>query len=97
MNGYDDLRLGAAWLDLSQRTKIIATGEDGARLLHAMTTNHVAQLQPGTGCYAFFLSAQGRILSDVNLICLTIFCSTRSRKCAKNFSNIWMGSSSPTT
>ncbi len=69
MNGYDALRLGAAWLDLSQRQKIIATGEDRARLLHAMTTNHVEQLKPGTGCYAFFLGAQGRILSDVNLIC----------------------------
>lgn len=69
MNGYDALRAGAAWLDLSQRGKIIVTGEDRARLLHAMTTNHVEQLQPGSGCYAFFLTAQGRILSDVNLIC----------------------------
>lgn len=46
------------------------TGEDRARLLHAMTTNHVQQLTPGTGCYAYFLSAQGRILSDVNILCL---------------------------
>jgi folate-binding protein YgfZ len=69
MNGYEALRAGAAWLDLSQRAKIKATGEDRARLLHAMTTNHVEQLQPGTGCYAFFLSAQGRILSDVSIIC----------------------------
>ena len=34
-----------------------------------MTTNHVEQLQPGEGCYAFFLNAQGRILGDVNLLC----------------------------
>ena len=34
-----------------------------------MTTNHVQQLEPGGGCYAFFLNAQGRILSDVNLLC----------------------------
>ena len=33
-----------------------------------MTTNHVQQLQPGTGCYAFFLNAQGHILADVNLL-----------------------------
>jgi len=34
-----------------------------------MTTNHIQQLTPGTGCYAFFLSAQGRILSDANILC----------------------------
>ncbi|MEO8130308.1 MAG: glycine cleavage T C-terminal barrel domain-containing protein [Bryobacteraceae bacterium] len=67
---YQALRNGAAWIDLSGRGKIRASGEDRARLLHAMTTNHVQQLQPGQGCYAFFLSAQGRILSDVNLFCL---------------------------
>jgi len=67
--GYSALREHAAWLDLSGRGKIRANGEDGARLLHAMTTNQVETLQPGEGCYAFFLSAQGRILADVNLLC----------------------------
>ncbi len=67
--GYQALRSAVAWLDLSARGKIIATGEDRARLLHAMATNQVQQLQPGEGCYAFFLNAQGRILGDVNLFC----------------------------
>jgi len=67
--GYEALRAGAAWLDLSSRGKIIATGDDRARLLHAMLTNHIQQLQPGEGCYAFFLNAQGRILTDVNVFC----------------------------
>ena len=67
--GYQALRSAAAWLDLSGRGKIIATGEDRARLLHAMTTNQVQELKPGEGCYAFFLNAQGRILGDVNLFC----------------------------
>ncbi|MGH9657249.1 MAG: YgfZ/GcvT domain-containing protein, partial [Bryobacteraceae bacterium] len=39
--GYRALREGAGWLDLSSRGKIFARGEDRARLLHAMTTNHV--------------------------------------------------------
>ncbi|HEY6391815.1 MAG TPA: hypothetical protein VIX89_11090, partial [Bryobacteraceae bacterium] len=69
MNGYEALRTGAAWLDLSARGKIKLTGEDRARLLHAMTTNHIQQLVPGAGCYAFFLTAQGRILSDANILC----------------------------
>ncbi len=68
-DGYDALRGGAAILDLSDRGRIYVTGEDRARLLHAMTTNHVQQLQPGSGVYAFFLNAQGRILGDVNLYC----------------------------
>jgi folate-binding protein YgfZ len=67
--GYQALRSAAAWLDLSARGKIIATGEDRARLLHAMTTNQVKELRPGDGCYAFFLNPQGRILADVNLFC----------------------------
>ena len=67
--GYSALREDAAWLDLSGRGKIQATGDDRARLLHAMTTNQVESLKPGEGCYAFFLSAQGRILADVNLLC----------------------------
>ena len=67
--GYDALRSTAAWLDLSSRGKIVVTGEDRARLLHAMTTNQIQQLQPGEGCYAFFLNAQGRILADANVFC----------------------------
>jgi aminomethyltransferase len=63
------LREDAAWLDLSARGRIAARGEDRARLLHAMSTNLVEGLQPGQGCYAFFLNAQGRILGDANLLC----------------------------
>jgi folate-binding protein YgfZ len=68
--GYRALREGAALVDLGARGKIRVTGEDRVRLLHAMTTNHIAQLQPGQGCYAFFLNAQGRILADANILCL---------------------------
>jgi folate-binding protein YgfZ len=67
--GYLALRHGAAVLDLSPRGKIAVTGEDRARLLHAMTTNQVEQLKPGEGCYLFFLNAQGRIVGDANLFC----------------------------
>lgn len=64
MTGYEGLRTSAASIDLSTRGKIRVTGEDRARLLHAMSTNHVAGLQPHDGLYAFFLTAQGRILAD---------------------------------
>jgi tRNA-modifying protein YgfZ len=69
MTGYDALRTRAAWIDLSARGKIKLTGEDRARLLHAMTTNHIQQLTPGSGCYAFFLNDKGRVLADANVLC----------------------------
>jgi tRNA-modifying protein YgfZ len=69
VTGYEALREGVAWRDVSSRGRIRLTGEDRARLLHAMTTNHVEQLKPGESCYAFFLSAQGRVLADVNIFC----------------------------
>ena len=66
---YQALRESAAVIDLTGRGHIQATGDDRARLLHAMTTNHIEGLKPGDTCYALFLSAQGRILSDANVIC----------------------------
>ncbi|MCC6363477.1 MAG: folate-binding protein YgfZ [Bryobacterales bacterium] len=70
MTGYEALREGVAWLDLSARGRFRALGKDRARLLHAMTTNHVRQMNPGDSCYAFFLNAQGRIQGDVQLLAL---------------------------
>ena len=69
MKGYEALRNRAAWTDLSARGKIKLSGEDRARLLHAMTTNHIQQLTPGTGCYAFFLNDKGRVIADANILC----------------------------
>lgn len=70
-NSYQALRERAAWIDLTGRGKIRATGEDRARLLHSMTTNDIQGLVPGSGCYAFFLTAQGRIIADANVFCMT--------------------------
>ena len=67
MNGYEALRSSAAWIDLSGRGKIRVKGEDRARLLHAMSTNHINDLQPGHGLYAFFLNDKGRILADASV------------------------------
>jgi folate-binding protein YgfZ len=68
-DGYQALHETAALIDLSSRGRIRVTGEDRARLLHAMASNHVTNLVPGTGCYAFFLSAVGRVLADANILC----------------------------
>jgi tRNA-modifying protein YgfZ len=70
MNGYTALRESAALIALPGRGKILALGEDRARLLHAMSTNHVQQLETGQGCYAFFLNDKGRILADAYIFAL---------------------------
>jgi len=67
--GYRALRETAAQIDLSARGRIRVTGEDRARLMHAMTTNNIKELSRGQGCYAFFLNAQGRIQADGNILC----------------------------
>src|SRR5579872_5222176 len=68
--GYEALREGAAWLDLSARGRILARGRDRARLLHNISSNEVKKMTPGSSCYAFLLSPQGRIQADLHLLCL---------------------------
>jgi tRNA-modifying protein YgfZ len=67
--GYEALRRGAGFLDVSARGRIVARGRDRARLLHNLTTNEVKKMTPGSGCYAFLLSPQGRIQADLHLLC----------------------------
>jgi folate-binding protein YgfZ len=67
--GYQALRNGTAWMDLSTRGRIVVRGCDRARLLHAITSNEVKKMTPGTGCYAFLLNPQGRIQADLCLFC----------------------------
>lgn len=67
MSPYEALRTGTASVDLRGRGKIRVTGEDRARLLHAMSTNHVQNLPVNAGQYTFFLNAQGRILADARV------------------------------
>jgi folate-binding protein YgfZ len=68
-HGYQALRHATAWMDLSARGRIVVRGRDRARLLHAITSNEVKKMTPGTGCYAFLLNPQGRIQADLCLFC----------------------------
>ena len=56
--GYQALRESAAWLDLSVRGRIVATGKDRVRLLHSISTNSIRDLKPGQG----FRYSSGAIL-----------------------------------
>jgi aminomethyltransferase len=68
-NGYEELRSGAAWFNLSARGRLRVSGEDRRRLLHAMTTQHIEGMKPGESLYTFFLNAQGRVLADAFVLC----------------------------
>jgi folate-binding protein YgfZ len=74
MNGllleeYRALREGAALLDRSAaRARIAAVGADRLSYLHAMLTSDVTALGPGTGCYAAYLTPQGRMIADLRVL-----------------------------
>jgi folate-binding protein YgfZ len=62
---YDGTRGKAAVLDRSHRGRIFVKGADRASYLQGLLTNDIAALSPGRGCYAAYLTAQGRMISDM--------------------------------
>src|SRR5467141_2622276 len=65
---YTAARERAALIDRSNRGKISLTGFDRASFLHALLTNDIARLTPGTGTYAAYLTPQGRMISDMRVV-----------------------------
>ncbi|MFQ5412923.1 MAG: hypothetical protein ACE5E6_00550, partial [Phycisphaerae bacterium] len=59
---------GPALVDRSYRGLLEASGADRATWLHSIATNQVTTLQVGEGNYAFVLSANGRLVFDVNVL-----------------------------
>ena len=57
-------------LDLSYLGIIQLRGKDRSRFLHGMVTNDIKNLEVGQGCYALMLNPQGKILSDMRVLCL---------------------------
>jgi folate-binding protein YgfZ len=62
---YRALRDEAALVERSDRGRIAAAGADRLAYLHAMLTNDIVALRPGTGCYAAYLTPQGRMMADM--------------------------------
>ena len=67
---YQAVRTGAGIVDCSARGKITVTGADRAEYLQGLLTNDIAALRPGTGCYAAFLTPQGRMIADFHVLAL---------------------------
>jgi folate-binding protein YgfZ len=59
------VRERVAIIDRSDRGLIVVSGRDRASYLQGLLTNDVVVLKPGEGCYAAYLTPQGRMIADV--------------------------------
>src|SRR5213594_978585 len=64
---YTAARERAAFLDRSDRGRIVVSGADRASYLQGLLTNDIAALKPGQGCYAAYLTPQGRMIADLHV------------------------------
>jgi tRNA-modifying protein YgfZ len=55
-------------LDRSDRGKLALSGPDAATFLQGQVTNDVEGLDPGSGCYAAFLTPKGKMLGDIRIL-----------------------------
>ena len=62
---YRALREGAGLIDRSDRGRLLLTGADRRTYLQGLLSNDIAALTAGTGCYAAYLTAQGRMIADL--------------------------------
>ena len=67
---YAALIQSAGVLDLSLRGRVCLVGPDRQRFLNGQVTNNVKDLQAGQSCYAALVTAKGKLVSDLNVICL---------------------------
>ncbi len=62
---YAALRESAAIGAIAPRGQIAVAGPDRATFLHGLLTNDITALTAGSGCYAAWLTPQGRMLCDL--------------------------------
>ena len=65
--GYDAARRGSAFADRSHLGRIVVSGADRATYLQGLLTNDIVPLKAGQGCYAAYLTAQGRMIADLHV------------------------------
>ena len=67
-DAYQSIREGAVIGAISPRRQLAVAGNDRASYLQGLLTNDIQALAPGTGCYAAWLSPQGRMLTDMHVL-----------------------------
>jgi folate-binding protein YgfZ len=65
LQGYEAARRSAAAFERTAVGWIVVSGKDRASYLHGLLTNDIAVLKPGEGCYAAYLTPQGRMIADL--------------------------------
>jgi folate-binding protein YgfZ len=65
---YAALRERAGMGAISPRAQIAVSGRDRASFLQGLLTNDIPALSAGTGCYAAWLTPQGRMFTDLHVL-----------------------------
>jgi len=68
LDQYTAAHNAAILIDRAAQGKLLVAGADRASFLHALLTNDIARLRPGTGCYSAYLTPQGRMISDMRVL-----------------------------
>jgi folate-binding protein YgfZ len=64
-SAYHAARTHAASLNRPDRGRLVVSGADRASYLQGLLTNDIEALKPGEGCYAAYLTPQGRMIADL--------------------------------
>jgi len=65
---YEALTEGCGLVDRSGRGKLALTGAGAVEFLNGQVTNELADLRPGEGRYAAFLTHKGKMLGDLRIL-----------------------------
>jgi folate-binding protein YgfZ len=65
---YRTLTEACGLIDRSERGKLALTGSGALEFLNGQVTNELADLQPGDGRYAAFLTHKGKMLGDLRIL-----------------------------
>lgn len=64
---YDAARRHAGLVERGADARIVVSGRDRSSYLHGLLTNDITALTPGRGCYAAYLTPQGRMITDLRV------------------------------
>ena len=68
LDDYRAIREGAAIGATARRAQLAVAGKDRASYLQGLLTNDIVALTPGSGCYAAWLTPQGRMQTDMHVL-----------------------------
>ena len=67
-DAYRAMTETCALVDRSERGKLALTGGEAKEFMQGQVSNDIEGLEPGTGCYAAFLTPKGKMLGDLRVL-----------------------------